>query len=266
MKAIKKDFAKIPSSLTDETRKKSFEKNREERKYVTGTDYKTNDVFVELKEIYKKKCAFCEDNLLNSPKHIEHYRPKNKDERRTRCDAKTSYYWLAFSWDNLLLACTSCNSSKGSCFDIEGERFEYNNNSLLECQNTINELNKTELPLLINPEQEKQDFFNKNIRFELTGVEIGEIKSENKRLSYTINVCKLNREELVEKRLLIYNDIRNSVKRKKDRFKIHTDNEKYKQDIKDILMDEIERIKCNRSFTAWRKHLIENIKKIEQSC
>lgn len=44
------------------------------------------------------KCAFCEKREEQAKyRDVEHYRPKNR------------YWWLAWSWDNLLFACFECN-------------------------------------------------------------------------------------------------------------------------------------------------------------
>src|SRR5690606_33652023 len=60
--------------------------------------YKLDDVKAALKSIYHNKCAFCEQRVEMT--HVEHYRPK------------AIYYWLAYSWDNLLIACHHCNANK----------------------------------------------------------------------------------------------------------------------------------------------------------
>ncbi len=213
MIAIDKTKFKPPSSLTDKNRKKAFEKNAIEKKYTSGNKYKTKEVQTILNNLYNKKCAFCEDKLLNSPKHIEHYRPKDFAKRK-KCNSENSYFWLSFSWDNLLLACTSCNSSKGSCFDIKGTRIKYSdykNIPLHNLQTTITELNKIEKPLLVNPEQVSKTFLIKNLWFNFEG----KILSKNEYLRYTIRICNLNRKELIEKRMLILNDIRNEILQKK---------------------------------------------------
>jgi uncharacterized protein (TIGR02646 family) len=55
------------------------------------------------------KCCYCEKNNIE-PKHndVEHFRPK------TRADhgggkLVTGYWWLAWTWCNLLFACPQCN-------------------------------------------------------------------------------------------------------------------------------------------------------------
>jgi hypothetical protein len=75
--------------------------------------YKRQDVKDALVNIYKNKCAFCEKIIEQY--HVEHYRPKK------------TYYWLAFSWDNLLLACATCNQFKGANFAILGKAIAFTN-------------------------------------------------------------------------------------------------------------------------------------------
>lgn len=52
------------------------------------------------------KCAYCEAPYLRRSAHIEHYRPK------------ATYWWLAWSWDNLLQICGTCNTVKKDGFDL----------------------------------------------------------------------------------------------------------------------------------------------------
>ncbi len=251
MKAIKKETP-VPISLTDNKRKETFNSNKELRLFpVNNTEYKTNDIYENLKTIYDNKCAFCQDTLLNSPKHIEHYRPKNKDERRVNCCANTSYFWLAFSWDNLLLACGSCNSSKGSCFDIEGTRADYEdkyrNYPLDELQNIIKELDIVEKPLLVNPEQEEQFFFDNNLIFTIAG----KILSKNMRLRYTIRICNLNRNELIELRLKLINNLRNKIRRRKTDYSLRLiDTKTYARDIALLHKDLQDELNNNPYFSA----------------
>ncbi len=262
MIAVDKSKVKVPDSLTDKVRQKAYIENAEKGKYVSGDKYKTIEVQDTLNELYNKKCAYCEDTLLNSPKHTEHYRPKNSDDRKN-CDSSHSYFWLAFSWDNLLLACTSCNSAKGSCFDIKGKRVDfsdYKEYTLSEVQFLINEFDAKEQPMLINPEQVSNTFLKQHLQFNFEG----KILSENERLEYTIRVCRLNRDELVKKRILIMNDLKEEIKCKKHRFKIHKNQTQYKNDLKDIAKSILARIEQNREFSAWQNFLIRNLGTIER--
>jgi uncharacterized protein (TIGR02646 family) len=56
------------------------------------------------------KCCYCEERQQSVKwKHVEHYRPRS------------SYWWLSWTWDNLLFACEQCNTSKGPSFPLAPE-------------------------------------------------------------------------------------------------------------------------------------------------
>jgi len=55
------------------------------------------------------KCAFCEAKIAHiAAGDVEHFRPKGGVWRRGALTLP-GYYWLAYDWDNLLLACQLCN-------------------------------------------------------------------------------------------------------------------------------------------------------------
>jgi hypothetical protein len=65
----------------------------------------------ELAEMQNNKCCYCEDRP-QQPKFrdVEHYRPK------------ALYWWLAWTWENLLYSCTDCNREwKRSQFPLDNE-------------------------------------------------------------------------------------------------------------------------------------------------
>jgi uncharacterized protein (TIGR02646 family) len=58
------------------------------------------------------KCAFCESLVAHiSPGDIEHFRPKKGYRQDVDDDTLRTpgYFWLAYSWKNLLFACEECN-------------------------------------------------------------------------------------------------------------------------------------------------------------
>lgn len=60
--------------------------------------YAATDVKRELFRAQHDKCCFCETKLAHAQfGDVEHYRPKR------------TYYWLAYEWHNLQLACEVCN-------------------------------------------------------------------------------------------------------------------------------------------------------------
>jgi hypothetical protein len=65
------------------------------------------------------KCAFCEHKIRRGRNDVEHYRPKGAADRTPGSNEKHGYWWLAFTWSNLLFSCPTCNRSyKGTLFPL----------------------------------------------------------------------------------------------------------------------------------------------------
>lgn len=60
----------------------------------------------ELFSAQHKKCCYCERQPLKPYQAVEHYRPKS------------AYWWLAWTWSNLLFVCQICNTSKLNHFPM----------------------------------------------------------------------------------------------------------------------------------------------------
>ena len=70
------------------------------------------------------KCCYCESKFrATSPGAVEHFRPKGAANQESRSAKQyPGYYWLAYSWENLLVSCETCNTSyKGSLFPLVDE-------------------------------------------------------------------------------------------------------------------------------------------------
>jgi uncharacterized protein (TIGR02646 family) len=57
------------------------------------------------------KCCYCEQKVKRGFNDVEHFRPKSSADRRPGCTETHGYWWLAFTWNNLLFACPTCNRS-----------------------------------------------------------------------------------------------------------------------------------------------------------
>ncbi len=71
-----------------------------------------------------RKCCYCESKFrVNSPGAVEHFRPKGAVKKKSdTAKHYPGYYWLAYSWRNLLVSCETCNTSyKGSLFPLVDE-------------------------------------------------------------------------------------------------------------------------------------------------
>ncbi len=164
--------------------------------YIDDTNhnsrYKESDIKLSLNNIYHSKCAFCE--YLIEQSQVEHFRPKSK------------YHWLAFSWDNLLLACATCNQGKGVHFDLNNSKVVFINN-----ESNVRNINKSsaaydaiEQPLMVNPEVTDPEGL---ISFQKNGV----ISSENERFAYTIKKCAIDRNHLNDQRRKLLEDFSRDI-------------------------------------------------------
>jgi uncharacterized protein (TIGR02646 family) len=60
------------------------------------------------------KCCFCETKIESGD--VEHFRPKAAcRQARNGPLVRPGYYWLAYEWANLYLACRSCNQRNKEC-------------------------------------------------------------------------------------------------------------------------------------------------------
>ena len=79
---------------------------------MEGRTHQVDDAFYReiqgvLREMSYRKCAYCECPLPGRF-DVEHYRPKGAVAEN---DQHPGYYWLAYTWENLLAACTDCNAT-----------------------------------------------------------------------------------------------------------------------------------------------------------
>jgi uncharacterized protein (TIGR02646 family) len=71
-----------------------------------------------------RKCAYCERRTDYSSHPVEHFRPKDGAHRHERAQAEVvdegHYWWLSWSWENLLFSCVRCNDQghKGNFFQV----------------------------------------------------------------------------------------------------------------------------------------------------
>jgi uncharacterized protein (TIGR02646 family) len=242
MIAIVKDFEAIPKIVFYKPRVEAFEKNKTTGKYCSSDNlYKPDKIKVALDLIYHRKCAYCEKSLKDAFAHIEHYRPKS------------IYFWLAFSWDNLLLCCDRCNTTKSNKFEIEGEKIVYQGETLAITHSKIKDYDLIEKPLLLNPEQETEASLAEHFTFDLA---TGKIKSLSKRMEKTIEICDLNREDLLENRMQLLIDLQNALLRRK----LDKSKTEFIKSAVDLFTDFKDKIQPNATYLAWRNFIILNWK------
>lgn len=138
------------------------------------------------------KCCDCEFKIQRAYNDVEHYRPKARADRQPGSGAAHGYWWLAFTWENLLFACPVCNrSGKNDQFPLDhGSR-------ALSAEKSPPE---RERPLLLDPSQanpvEHVEFCPEGDPLQWrakprAGSELGQ---------WTIKVCHMNCPDLLELR------------------------------------------------------------------
>ena len=91
------------------------------RRFPDKEYYKKKYVKSILMQIHHNKCCYCETKRYTpSDMHVEHFRPKGA-VRQSSAEGNEfpGYYWLTYCWENLLLACPDCNTTKGTIFPLE---------------------------------------------------------------------------------------------------------------------------------------------------
>lgn len=146
-----------------------------------------------------RKCCYCEHKIMKGFHDVEHYRPKASADRSPGCLLRHGYWWLAFTWDNLLYSCPACNrSEKNNRFPTGPRSISLHAESLAP---------GGEIPLLLDPGSTTINPVEHIVfSFETVGP-IGSPKQwwarsrAGSQLGHmTIDVCGLNRVELLELR------------------------------------------------------------------
>lgn len=255
---VQKDLSAVPASLKTDAASlaKRPAKTTHERRMQVISDgayppsgqstnydarYKTDDIVTTLKSIYHCKCAFCETK--SEVMHVEHFRPK-----------RGGYYWLAYSWDNLLLCCPTCNINKGDDFPLAdgGVRahFVCDDEDIQKINVLSAEYDQRELPLLVNPETAR------DVELEsLVFTKDGNVSSSNPRMSQTISQCKLSRAALCQTRKDIWDDLCREIK---CQVLCHRQDKKaLAQSIKGLVMSFAQKATdVNSDFVAFRKYIL----------
>lgn len=139
--------------------------------------YGARDVKASLSAAQHDKCCFCESKLGHAQfGDVEHFRPKVR------------YYWLAYTWDNLLLSCEVCNRRhKRGEFPLEDERLAVR--SHVEADRIADER-----PVFIDPSREDP---STHLEFRREYVAAA---NSSPRGRVTIEAIGLNRTALAERR------------------------------------------------------------------
>ena len=148
-----------------------------------------------LLSLSDQKCWFSEAKDCFSHWDVEHYRPKKsvKDEDGTEHDG---YWWLAFNWKNFRICGNVGNRKKGGYFPLR----DTSSRSLAGADT------RTEEPLLLDPvDQDDPNLVFFNVEGDIVPVP-GADCWEKKRVSYSVERCKLDFGPLKDKRKVVWNE------------------------------------------------------------
>ena len=189
------------------------EKDRRQRRF-DFTTYRHSEVRAALTHLFHAKCAYCESKVLHvAALDIEHFRPKGGVVRPDGTLLPDHYWWLTVTWENLYLACESCNrmhrssaittitkavassSTAGSDFTIvgKGDRFPLEDETTRASLEAGPEELARENPLLLDPCRDEPSEH-------LVFLDDGTVVSDTPRGQATIEILGLNRKPLVEAR------------------------------------------------------------------
>jgi uncharacterized protein (TIGR02646 family) len=165
-----------------------------------------------LRDIYHKKCAYCE--TIEHLPDVEHYRPK---KGVTGVSGHPGYYWLCYEWSNLLPACTFCNSRSGKWnkFPLLDEANRIDTPVFLSDGTTLDKEKchagsptlMAERPMLFHPElEDPSPLFKFSVNGSVEGVD------SQGRGNESIRICDLDRENLRYRRQSLLDDVVNRLK------------------------------------------------------
>lgn len=152
------------------------------------------EVAEQLVSMQHHKCCYCERRVTKSYNDVEHYRPKGSANRHPGCKLTHGYWWLSFTWLNLLYSCPSCNrSEKNDLFPLAEKSISLTAEV---------EPPGSEVPLLLdptsheNPTQHVQYVYQEDPETKISHW-FAEPRNDSEFGAYTIYVCGLNRKELL---------------------------------------------------------------------
>ena len=144
-----------------------------------------------------KKCCYCERKRDCGESDVEHFRPK---AQVANCPEHSGYWWLAYDWNNLLIACKKCNAKKSSQFPLQDEtKRAYSEKDSID----------QELPLLVNPlNEDPESLIEYDTHNSLMVKAIGKCERSKKTVDHLTGI---NSKEAVEERFEKLEVLRDAV-------------------------------------------------------
>jgi 5-methylcytosine-specific restriction endonuclease McrA len=153
-----------------------------------------------LREAFHGKCAYCESpDLPSAPLEVAHFRPTGGAIGADGTERREHYWWLTYSWTNLLLACSDCVRAKGNRFPVDGPRAG------------PGEPATAERYLLLDPRRREGDDGDDSPSGHLVFLADGSVASVTARGTATIDVLALNRSTLVSARRVVATEVADAI-------------------------------------------------------
>ena len=151
-----------------------------------------SEVRDDLYQVQSGKCCYCEKEIEPTYEPVDHYRPKAGASRGPGCSEEFGYWWLAYTWENLVYSCSQCNGTKSI-------RFPLDHGSVTLDPQVEEPPNGREQPLLIDPMAESGV---RHIEFILEVRGTGEFwipqpRNGSPKGKWTIDCCGLDRDGLL---------------------------------------------------------------------
>jgi uncharacterized protein (TIGR02646 family) len=179
-----KGAIKTKALIENYLQNKSFFDDKKSSDVFDSKVYGDKEVKSQLIKDQHGKCCFCESKLLHiTAGDVEHFHPKMEARFQDKSDKQLGYFWLAYNWDNLMLACERCNRV-----------FKHIDFPLINIKRKagVGKVEKTINTLLINPYKENPI---EHINFRAEYIEAKTLKGTK-----TIQFLGLSRPELIERR------------------------------------------------------------------
>lgn len=137
-----------------------------------------------LGRVFSHRCAFCGRGEATTSLETHHFRPPEGAVAADGSSSRRHYWWLAYRWENLYLACSECRKAQGQKFPVSDRRARVGSGP---------EALAKESPLLLDPVLDDPEQV-------LVYLDSGEIVSGDARGKATIDTFELNRRRLVKER------------------------------------------------------------------
>lgn len=149
----------------------------------------------ELGRIAAERCMFC-SRPAGEALQPHRFRPPQDAVAGDGSTSRRHYWWLAYEWQNVYLACSDCHFAQGSKFPVANKRVRVG---------AKNRLNERERPLLVDPfEDDPEEIF--------VYLDSGEVVATDGRGQVTIETFDLNRPALRGERQSVFSGMRGEIR------------------------------------------------------